>query len=538
MKQIKAPVPVNFSKILIAALFLTIILAVIGLWWLKNPRVAAFLIEHPIIILPYFIGKVGFLKVALGLIITIGLIPLILFIPDAHSNQKNQIIRGSSISDPKKVTKIMKAQCRKEDSRYKHIQIGNIPLPQKLENRGFFFFGDPGTGKSQSIKQVVSVFKTRPDMRGIIFDRNGEMLREFYDPKKDLIYNPFDSRSVHWSHINEIKVGVRPETIAEALIPPPLKTDPNPFFPIAAAAVLSELYRVLKNNKDLYQALIKKDEDLRNIVGGSLAERYLAEPKLASSVVSSANNFCKFYRDIQERKDENISFYEWGYNDNPRWLFISLTENDAPILKPLHSMLFELMLKGLLSNQNRQLKTVIVIDELGALNRLDSLGRLLSESRKFRGCPILGTQTPAQVTKIYGKEETSILLQGTSTKLMLRCSDPVTSEEMAKIIGKSEEVRFKTNYSQTAPNMKSLGSKTRSTVQEFKEAYRVLPSEIQNLPDLSGYLKTIDVNYDSNLGGLTTSVKVPIVSFKGKQPSFIPLINETKAQTNIDLTKS
>ena len=164
------------------------------------------------------------------------------------------------------------------------------------------------------------------------------------------------------------------------------------------------------SNKDLYQALIKKDEDLRNIVGGSLAERYLAEPKLASSVVSSANNFCKFYRDIQERKDENISFYEWGYNDNPRWLFISLTENDAPILKPLHSMLFELMLKGLLSNQNRQLKTVIVIDELGALNRLDSLGRLLSESRKFRGCPILGTQTPAQITKIYGKEETLSLI--------------------------------------------------------------------------------------------------------------------------------
>ena len=533
MKQIKAPVPINFSKILIASLILIIIFAGIGLWWLKNPRVAAFLVEHPIMILPYLIGKLGILKTALGLLFTIAIIPLILFIPDQQSNQKNQIIRGSFLSNPEHVKKIMKAQCRKEDSRHRHIQIGNIPLPQKLENRGFFFFGDPGTGKSQSIKQVVSVFKTRSDIRGIVFDRNGEMLREFYDPKKDLIYNPFDQRSVHWSHVNELNAGVRVETIAEALIPPPLKTDPNPFFPVAAAVVLGELYRISTNNQNLYQRLIKSHDEMRSDLRGSLAERYLIDAKLASSVVSSANNFCKFYRYIQTPKDKNISFYNWGLQNDPRWLFISLKENDAPLLIPLYSMLFELMLKGLLSNENRQLKTAIIIDELGALQRLDSLGRLLSESRKFGGCPILGTQTPAQITKIYGKEDTSILLQGTSTKLMLRCSDPITSEDMAKIIGKSEELRYKTNFSQTAPNMKSLGSKTRSTVQEFKEAYRVLPSEIQNLPDLQGFLKTIDVNYDSNQGGLTTSVKVPIVNFKGRHQSFIPL-----SENSIDLTKS
>ena len=35
------------------------------------------------------------------------------------------------------------------------------------------------------------------------------------------------------------------------------------------------------------------------------------------------------------------------------------------------------MLKGLLSNQNRTIKTAIIIDELGALNQLPSLHRYL-----------------------------------------------------------------------------------------------------------------------------------------------------------------
>jgi hypothetical protein len=511
----KRPLTFNTSKILITLLALFNIVLFTLVWGLNNQEVALFLIENPIVIIPYLLDKLGFVKFLLLLALVVGFVGFTIAFSFPEGQKKGNVVRGTKVMQSLELQERMKKSCRKENNtesindKYTNIHIGNIPIPKSRENKGFFFFGDPGTGKSQSIKQILFTLKRRSDFRGIIFDRNGEMLKQFFEPGKDIIYNPFDARSVDWCHTYEAPV--RPETMAEALIPPPLSTDSNPFFQTAAGVVVGEIFRITRTNEQVYSVLTKPDDEIKTLLEGTLASRYLTDTKLASSVVSTANNYCKFYRYVQKPQNNQISFYNWAYKDDPRWIFVTLKENDAPVLKPLHSMLFELMLKGLLSNQNRKLKTAIIIDELGALNRLDSLGRLLSESRKFLGCPFLGTQTQAQITKIYGKEETSILLQGTLTKLMLRCSDPETSETMAKLIGKHEKVRYKTNTSKTAPNFKSPGSQTRTTIQDYQETYAILPSEFQNLPDLMGYFKS---------GDLSSTVQIQYVPFKDKHESF------------------
>jgi hypothetical protein len=527
----------DFAKLGIVLFILFDLFLLFGLWSLKNQQVVNFLIQHPIVILPYFIEKVGIARLILGLLIIIGFIPFIWALPSKNS-KKYELIRGAEVFERDEFKTIMENKCIEEiqhklrqerpllnkwkisriarqkyqQEKALYLKIAEIPLPRKIENRGFFFFGDPGTGKSQSIQQVLNILKQRRDFRGIIFDRNGEMLKQFYDPHQDLIYNPFDKRSVDWCHTYEKPV--RPETMAEALIPPPLASAPNPFFQTAAGVVVGEIFRKARTNQQVYSMLTKPDDEVKSDLEGTIASRYLAEIKLASSVVSTANNYCKFYRYITEPKDKKISFYNWAFNDDPRWIFVTLKENDAAVLKPLHSMLFELMLRGLLSNHKRKLKTAIIIDELGALNRLDSLSRLLSESRKFLGCPFLGTQTQAQITKIYGKEDTSILLQGTLTKLMLRCSDPETADTMAKLIGKHEILRYKTNHSKTAANFRSPASKTKTTVQDYNESFAVLPSEIQNQKDLYGYLK---------VGELAARVQVQYHPFSDKHPDFLDI---------------
>lgn len=528
----------DLSKLWITLFVLFNLLLLVGYWMLKNKEVSMFLIEHPIIILPYLIDNFGILKILLAVLIVIGFIPFIIALPSTKKSKKSQIIRGTEVIEGDNFKFIMENECiteietelsqinrklrkskrkttakkiyRRTEKQY--IKIANISIPKKLENRGFFFFGDPGTGKSQSIKQALFVLKNRSDFRGIIFDRNGEMLKQFYDPSKDVIYNPFDGRSADWCHTYEKPV--RPETMAEALVPPPLPGAPNPFFQDAAGVVVGEIFRIAKTNQQVYQMLTKSDEEVKSDLEGTIASRYLADVKLASSVVSTANNYCKFYRYVIKPKNNKISFYNWALNDDPRWIFVTLKENDAPVLKPLHSMLFELMLKGLLSNQHRKLKTAILIDELGALNRLNSLGRLLSESRKFKGCPFLGTQTQAQITKIYGREETSILLQGTLIKLMLRCSDPETADTMAKLIGKREILRYKTNESKTAATFRSPASKTKSTVEDYNESFAVLPSEIQNRKDLEGYLK---------VGELASTVRVKYQPFPDIHQDFVDI---------------
>ena len=549
MKDLKvSKTEFDFTKLWITLFILFDLLLVLGYWILKNLEVSMFLIEHPIVIFPYLIDSYGIFRILLATLIIVGFIPFIIALPFTNKSKEPIVIRGARMIGKDKLKEIMVKTCvleideqlkiarrklfkskietvvretlekpkrratakkiykREEES---YIQIGGIPMPRQLENRGFFFFGDPGTGKSQSIKQALSVIKNRSDFRGIIFDRNGEMLKQFYDPKKDVIYNPFDERSADWCH--KYEKGVRPETMAEALIPPPLPGE-TPFFKYAARVVVGEIFRKAKTNQQVYQMITKSDEEVKSDLQGTLASRYLAEVKLASSVVSTAINYCKFYGYVEKPKNQKISFYNWAYNDDPRWIFVTLKENDAPVLKPLHSMLFELMLKGLLSNQNRKIKTAIIIDELGALNKLDSLKRLLNESRKFLGCPFLGTQTHAQIAEIYGDKETSILLQGTLVKLMLRCSDPETAEKMSTLIGKKEVLRFKTNCSETAATFKSPASKTKTVVEDYNESYAVLPADVGNREDMEGYLKTKK---------FTAQVQVKYQPFPDIHPDFV-----------------
>lgn len=554
----------DFTKLWITLLILFNLLLALGYWILKNREVAVFLVKHPIVILPYLIDSYGLFKILLAILIVIGFIPFIIAIPSSNKSKESRVVRGARIINNDKLKKIMTKTCVSEiDKQLKtsirkrrkskvvasvkeflekpdriatakkiyrrdkesYIRIGGIPMPRELENRGFFFFGDPGTGKSQSIKQALSVIKKRSDFRGIIFDRNGEMLKQFYNPSKDIIYNPFDRRSADWCHTYE--KGVRPETIAEALIPPPLPGE-TPYFKYAARAVVGEIFRKANTNQQVYHMITKADEEVKSDLQGTLAARYVAEVKLAASVVSTAINYCKFYLYVNKPKNNKISFYNWAYHDDPRWIFVTLKENDAPVLKPLHSMLFELMLKGLLSNQNRRIKTAIIIDELGALNKLDSLKRLLNESRKFLGCPFLGTQTHAQIAEIYGDKETSILLQGTLVKLMLRCSDPETAEKMSTLIGKREILRYKTNYSETAATFRSPVSKTKTVVEDYNESFAVLPADVGNREDMEGYLKTKK---------FTAQVQVKYQEYPDLHPDFIDIQRSEDEEKSVDIDK-
>lgn len=475
------------------------------LWAVDHQELALLLAKQPQLILPYLIETVGIFWVVVGTVGIVVLIWFLLFAVPATSN----VLRGAKIVPSSKLKTLLKRKHRPKNQ--PQLEIAQMPIPAEYENRGFFAVGSPGSGKTQAISQMVSILKQRPDFRGIVFDRGGELLEKFYNPTKDLIFNPHDARSCHWAHVYE---KVRLETIAAGLIP--MESTREPFFSDAGRVVMAELFRSTRSNAELLELLQSNTESLRAFLSGTLASRYLEEPRVATSVLSTAVNYCQFYESLVKQQAKAISFYQWGASNSSRWLFITLNEEDTELFKPLYSLVFELMLKGLLSNQQRTRKTAIVIDELGALNQLPSLNRLLSESRKFLGCPILGTQTEAQITKVYGREDTRILLQGAKTKLILNCSDPQTAETMAQVIGKQEKVEL-TNSRNRSSSSSSRGGghgSSYSESEQIREAYAVLPSELQDLPDLTGYLK---------ISGLPAAqVKLKVRDFPIKAERFIP----------------
>lgn len=55
---------------------------------------------------------------------------------------------------------------------------------------------------------LVRQLKEKTDYRGIILDRNGELLKRLFDPALDIIFSPNeDARSLEWCHETESVIG-------------------------------------------------------------------------------------------------------------------------------------------------------------------------------------------------------------------------------------------------------------------------------------------------------------------------------------------
>ncbi|TBR56507.1 type IV secretion system protein VirD4 [Westiellopsis prolifica IICB1] len=396
------------------------------------------------------------------------------------------------------------------------LSIGGVVLPNYLENLSFGFFGAPGSGKSQSILQILDTLRQRSDWRVMVLDRNGELIEKLYR-SGDIIFNPRDARSVGWSHRAE--KGVSPSTIAAALIP----DDPKErFFSDAAKNFIADIFERTYSNAEVWQVLTDFSlEQLKDFLSGTISRRYFEgeSGNTAGSVIATAINQLRFYQTLAKSNESEFSFYKWGKEDSPHWIFLPLFEEDAETFKPLISTCFELMLRGLLSNENRRYKTALVIDELGALSQLKSLPRMLSESRKFKGSGFIGTQTTAQIEQTYGELGSRIILQGIATKLILNVRDSTTAKQFSDMIGAQERIDVTFSDSQ---NSDLGGSQTQS--QTIRETAAVLPAEIQNLPPLEGYLCIAD-------GSSPARVKITPKGYASQTERFIP-VSDTYVKGN------
>lgn len=71
-----------------------------------------------------------------------------------------------------------------------------LAVPYKEENEGLLLLGDPGTGKSQIMHQLLYGIARRKQFEAVvIYDPVGEFLEHHYNPETDIILNPLDARS-------------------------------------------------------------------------------------------------------------------------------------------------------------------------------------------------------------------------------------------------------------------------------------------------------------------------------------------------------
>jgi hypothetical protein len=124
---------------------------------------------------------------------------------------------------------------------------------------------------------------------------------------------------------------------------------------------------------------------------------------------------------------------------------------------------------------------------------IDGLKDALARLRKFGGRCVLGFQSVAQVSGQYGHAEAQTIVENCGNSLILRCAGSEnggTSAFASKLIGEREVVRRQTTRGRDREALWGRGSRRSVNVGETHviEA-AVLASEIEQLPDLCGYLK-------------------------------------------------
>ncbi len=390
-------------------------------------------------------------------------------------------IRGSRIIDSRKLRRTTLS--RKE----KQITLAEVPIPFKLETLHFMIGGRTGTGKTVAIKEMLSSIIPRGD-RVIITDPNGDFLSHFWK-KGDSILNPFDQRGKGWSIFNELGSIYDHERYAKSVIPPSRSVHDAEWHSYAQLLFAETTKKLFSEQRYVTQELadwltLKPVEELAAFLAGTAAGG-LFDPGAAKALASTRFIIANYIAPHQYLKAGAFSLKEWLKNENAGNLYITWREDMAEALRPLISTWLDILCTSILSlppSENRRIW--IIIDELASLERLNSLEAALTKGRKHGLRIVTGLQSTAQLDHLYGREKAIVLRSCFSNLLILggTSSDSQTAEDFSRGLGEQDLDRVQVSTTQTRQ-----GRQRTEVKQRVKERI-VLPSEITNLPDLSGYL--------------------------------------------------
>jgi len=171
-----------------------------------------------------------------------------------------------------------------------------------------------------------------------------------------------------------------------------------------------------------------------------------------------------------------------------RALFLPYSATQIAALRSLISAWLRLTIFETMSGPDRDKRLWFIVDELDALGTIDGLKDALARLRKFGGRCVLGFQSIAQVSETYGQGEAQTIVENCGNTLILRCSASEqggTARFASRLIGDREVIRPHETRSRRPGEWRY----SRSYSDQYVIEAAVLPSEIEQLPDLAGYVK-------------------------------------------------
>lgn len=379
------------------------------------------------------------------------------------------------------------------------ITIAEVLIPEMDETKHFKIVGTTGTGKSTAITEILEAALARGD-RAVIADPDGGYMRRFFDADRgDVILNPFDAASRKWDLFGEIQTPYDVEQLARSLIPDHEGSDRS-WRGYARTFLTSVTRRAHEAGVDdvgeLHRLLaFAPPRELRALLAGTAAQPFLDEDNVRMfdsirSVTSSAVTALEY---IAEQRQEKLSVRSWTRDSANGGkargvLFIPYQAGQIAALRSQVSAWMRLAMFEAMDQPGKEQRIWFAIDELDAVGQIDGLKDALARLRKFGGRCILGLQSVAQVSSTYGQGEAHTIVENCGNSLILRCSASEgggTARFASGLIGDREVLR--TMQSRSRRPLDVFG--TKSTSQQVSLEAAILPSEIEQLPDLTGYLK-------------------------------------------------
>jgi hypothetical protein len=348
------------------------------------------------------------------------------------------------------------------------ITLAGLEVPAQDETKHFKLIGTTGTGKSTAIQEIMHSALARGD-RAVIADPDGGYLRRFYrQDRGDIILNPFDERSVKWDLFAEIRNTHDIEQLARSLIPDHDGQDRS--WRGYARTFFTAVTRQARDGGvsdvgELYRLLVVADAgELRGLLQGTPAQTFLDEhnSRMFDSIRSVTSSAVGSLEYVAQQEIAALRSTISG------WMRLAI---------------FETMNRG---EQNEGLW--FVVDELDALGQIDGLKDALARLRKFNGRCVLGFQSIAQVSSTYGQGDAHTIVENCGNTLILRCSASEgggTARFASQLIGEREVLRTTVSTSRRANERWESVSRN----EHFAVEAAVLPSQVEQLPDLAGYLK-------------------------------------------------
>jgi len=383
------------------------------------------------------------------------------------------------------------------------LTLAGIPVPFNDEAKHFKLIGTTGTGKSTAIRELLSTALARGD-RAVFADPDGGYCRRFFDRYRgDIVLNPFEPASVKWDLFSEVNNSYDVEQLASGLIPPSNDPSASEWRSYARTFLCAVVRRCRahrhRDGAEVWRLLaIAPSEELQPVVAGTPAQPFLdpENARMFGSIRSVAVSAVAAYEYVQAQRAAPFSIRGWvRARSAPGNLFIPYKAGQIAALKSMIATWMRLAIfEAMSGDENCDQCLWFVIDELDALGAIDGLKDALARLRKFGGRCVLGFQSIAQVSSTYGSGDAQTIVENCGNTLILRCAGSEnggTSQFASRLIGEREILRKQVSRGSDREGAFSARGSRRSksiSEQHVTEA-AVLPSQIEQLSDFSGYMK-------------------------------------------------